>query len=80
MATISECAAKVRNFYWDDLLPDTIDDLENPGTENMVSIAFSHVSIAYNLLEQAHMTNFRYLVQQSSNARKMKEAYETLND
>jgi len=46
----------------------------------MVSIAFSHVSIAYNLLEQAHMANFRYLVQQNSDARKMEEVYETLND
>ena len=80
MATISECAAKVRNFYWDDLLPDTIDDVEDCEAENMVSIAYSHISIAYNLLEQAHMANFRYLVQQSSDARKMEEAYETLND
>tara|TARA_R100000656_G_scaffold115027_1_gene87533 strand:- start:23 stop:262 length:240 start_codon:yes stop_codon:yes gene_type:complete len=79
MATLSEYAAKVRNFYWEEMICD-IDNLEDSEAENMVNIAISHVSIAFNLLDQANMANHRWLVQQSSDARKMEEAYETLND
>ena len=80
MATLSEYAGKVRRFYWDELIPDNIDNLEDSEAENMVRIALNHVSIAFNLLEQANMANHKWLVQQSSDARKMEEAYETLTD
>ena len=79
MATLSEYAAKVRNFYCEEMIFD-INNLEDSEAENMVNIAISHVSIAFNLLDQANMANHRWLVQQSSDARKMEEAYETFYD
>jgi len=79
MATLSEYAAKVRNFYWEEMICD-INNLEDSEAENMVNIAISHVSIAYHLLDQARLKNFRYIIEEESKDREIRKANEITDD
>ena len=80
MATLSEYALKVREFYWQEMLTDDIDDLKDDEAESMIMIAISHVSIAYHLLDQARSKNFRYIVEQETRDREIRKANEITDD
>ena len=80
MATLSEYALKVREFYWQEMLTDDIDDLKDDEAESMIMIAISHVSIAYHLLDQARLKNFRYIIEEESKDREIRKANEITDD